>query len=116
MVIVTCDGGRVCRLRPYDRARCALVYLRKHDTLEQLAADFAIGAATAWRYVNDTIGCLAAFAPPLMEALTCPSPLCVEGFVKQLGVAVLWRGVGSRSRWVTASCRPSACGGGCTSR
>ncbi|GAA3597456.1 hypothetical protein GCM10022295_92550 [Streptomyces osmaniensis] len=27
--IVACDGDRLCRLRPYDRARCTLVYLRK---------------------------------------------------------------------------------------
>jgi hypothetical protein len=70
MVIVSCDGDRPCKLRPYDRARCTLVYLRKHDTFEQLAAGFAIGVATAWRYVNDTIGQLAAFAPTLTEALT----------------------------------------------
>ncbi|ANZ21621.1 transposase [Streptomyces noursei ATCC 11455] len=70
MVIVACDGERNCKLRPYDRARCALVYLRKHDTLEQLAAGFGIGVATAWRYTNDTIECLAKFAPSLTEALT----------------------------------------------
>lgn len=70
MVIVACGGDRSCALRPYDRARCVLVYLRKHDTLEQLAAGFGIGVATAWRYVHDTIGYLAAFAPTLTEALT----------------------------------------------
>jgi hypothetical protein len=70
MVIVTCDGDRTCKLRPYDRARCTLVYLRKHDTFEQLAAGFAIGVATAWRYVKDTIGQLAELAPTLAEALT----------------------------------------------
>ncbi|WP_372412152.1 transposase family protein [Streptomyces luteireticuli] len=69
MVIASCEGDRLCRLRPYDRARCTLVYLRKHDTLEQLAVGFGIGVATAWRYVNDTIGCLAAFTPSLTEAL-----------------------------------------------
>ncbi|GAU71638.1 transposase [Streptomyces sp. NBRC 110611] len=70
MVIVACDGDRSCKLRPYDRARCALVSLRKHDTFEQLAAGLAIGMATAWRYVNHTIGQLARFAPSLTEALT----------------------------------------------
>ncbi|WP_371666503.1 transposase family protein [Streptomyces sp. NBC_00289] len=70
MAIVACDGDRACKLRPYDRARCTLVYLRKHDTFEQLAAGFGIGVATAWRYTNDTIECLAAFAPSLTEALT----------------------------------------------
>ncbi|WP_037827602.1 IS5 family transposase, partial [Streptomyces sp. NRRL B-1347] len=68
MVIALCEGDRPCRLRPYDRARCALVYLRKHDTLEQFAAGFGIGVATAWRYVNDTIERLAAYAPSLTEA------------------------------------------------
>ncbi|GGX62231.1 hypothetical protein GCM10010324_03690 [Streptomyces hiroshimensis] len=67
MAIVACDGNCACKLRPYDRARCALVYLRKHDTFEQLAAGFGIGVATAWRYTNDTSECLAAFAPSLTQ-------------------------------------------------
>ncbi|MEV6576445.1 transposase family protein [Streptomyces sp. NPDC051577] len=70
MVITSLDGDRACRLRPYDRARCALVYPRKHDTFEQIARGFGIGVATAWRYVNDTIERLAAFAASLTEALT----------------------------------------------
>ncbi|WP_331718638.1 transposase family protein (plasmid) [Streptomyces sp. NBC_00289] len=70
MVIASCEAGRRCRLRPYDRARCTLVYLRKHDTLEQIAAGFGISTATAWRYVNHTIGQLAEHAPSLTEALT----------------------------------------------
>jgi len=70
MALVVLEGERPCKLGPYDRARCTLVYLRKHDTLEQIAAGFGIGVATAWRYVNDTIERLAAFAPSLTEALT----------------------------------------------
>ncbi|WP_328623203.1 transposase family protein [Streptomyces sp. NBC_00354] len=70
IVIVAGKTGGRRKLRPYDQARCALVYLRKHDTLEQIAAGFGIGVATAWRYVNDTIERLAAFAPTLTEALT----------------------------------------------
>nr|WP_258528193.1 transposase family protein [Streptomyces sp. NBRC 110611] len=70
MVLVAAEDDRSCRLRPVDRARCTLVHLCKHDTLEQLAAGFAIGTATAWRYVNHTIGQLARFAPSLTEALT----------------------------------------------
>ncbi|MFJ9753114.1 helix-turn-helix domain-containing protein [Streptomyces chartreusis] len=70
MVIASMEGERACKLRPYDRARCTLVHLRKHDTLEQIASGFGIGVATAWRYVNDTIERLARFAPSLTEALT----------------------------------------------
>ncbi|MFI1630532.1 transposase family protein [Streptomyces noursei] len=78
MVLVAVEGDRSCRLRPVDRARCTLVYLRKHDTLEQLAAGFAIGTATAWRYVNHTIGQLTRFAASLTEALTSHH---AEGYV-----------------------------------
>jgi hypothetical protein len=70
MVLVALEGDRACKLGPYDRARCTLVYLRKHDTLEQIAAGFRIGVATAWRYVNDTIELLGQFAPSLTQALT----------------------------------------------
>lgn len=37
MLIVTCDGDCSCALRPYDRARCVLVYLRKHDAFDATA-------------------------------------------------------------------------------
>ena len=70
MTIVACEHDRACKLRPHDRARCTLVYLRKHDTLQQIAVGFRIGVATAWRYINDTIDLLASFAPSLKEALT----------------------------------------------
>ncbi|MFD4144445.1 transposase family protein [Streptomyces sp. NPDC058572] len=70
MVLASSEGGRACKIRPHDRARCAPVHLRKHDTLEQIAAGSAIGVATAWRYVNDTIELLRTFAPSLTEALT----------------------------------------------
>ncbi|MFE4582632.1 transposase family protein [Streptomyces chartreusis] len=70
MVLVGLEGERACRLGPYDRARCTLVYLQKHDTLEQIVAGFGIGVATAWRCVNDTIEQLGSFAPSLTETLT----------------------------------------------
>lgn len=28
MALAACDGDHACKLRPYDRARCTLVYLR----------------------------------------------------------------------------------------
>jgi DDE superfamily endonuclease/Helix-turn-helix of DDE superfamily endonuclease len=86
MVITSLEGDRPRKLRPYDRARCTLVYLRKHDTLEQIAAGFGIGLATAWRYVNDTIERLAAFAPSLTEALTshhCEGYVLLDGTVAE---------------------------------
>ena len=86
MVIASLEGDRPRKLRPYDRARCTLVYLRKHDTLEQIAAGFGIGLATAWRYVNDTIERLAAFAPSLTAALTghhCDRYVLLDGTVAE---------------------------------
>jgi hypothetical protein len=44
--------------------------VRKHDTLEQVGAGFSVITTIAWRYVNHTIGQLAAFAPTLTQALT----------------------------------------------
>ncbi|WP_030688701.1 IS5/IS1182 family transposase [Streptomyces sp. NRRL B-1347] len=88
MALVALEGERPCKLGPHDRARCTLVYLRKHDTFEQLAAGFGIGVATAWRYVNDTIERLAAFAPSLTEALTshhADSYVLLDGTVAETG-------------------------------
>jgi hypothetical protein len=46
-----------------------LAYLRKGETFANLAAGFGVGAATAWRYVNETVALLAARAPKLRRAL-----------------------------------------------
>jgi Helix-turn-helix of DDE superfamily endonuclease len=57
------------KLAPGQQALLVLAYLRKGETFAELAAGFGIGTATAWRYVNETIGLLAARSPKLRTAL-----------------------------------------------
>jgi hypothetical protein len=47
------------KLGPRDQALLVLAYLRKGETFAGLAALFGIGAATAWRYVSETVVLLA---------------------------------------------------------
>jgi hypothetical protein len=57
------------KLEPGQQALLALVYLRKHDTYAALAEGWRIGEATAWRYVREAVGLLAALAPTLQAGL-----------------------------------------------
>ena len=57
------------KLNPGQQALLVLVYLRKGETFAELAAGFAVGVATAWRYVNETTDLLAARAPKLRQAV-----------------------------------------------
>ena len=57
------------KLNPARQALLVLAYLRKGDTFAELAAGFDVGTTTAWRYVNETAGLLAARAPKLRTAV-----------------------------------------------
>src|SRR6185437_13444594 len=57
------------KLNPGQQALLVLAYLRKGETFAELAAGFAVGVTTAWRYVNETVALLAARAPKLRRAV-----------------------------------------------
>jgi hypothetical protein len=57
------------RLDAGRQALLALAHLRNGDTYTQLACGFAIGVATAWRYVQEAIALLAASADDLVTAM-----------------------------------------------
>ena len=63
-------GSRWRRLEPGRQALLALAHLRNGDTLTRLAAGFAVGVATAWRYVREAIVLLAATADDLPAAMS----------------------------------------------
>jgi len=65
----TAIGSCWRRLNPGGRALLVLAYLRKGDPFAELGAGFGVCTATAWRYVNETVGLLAARAPKLRRAL-----------------------------------------------
>jgi hypothetical protein len=57
------------KLAPARQALLVLAYLRKGETFAGLAAGFEVSVTTAWRYVNDVTGLLAARASKLGKAV-----------------------------------------------
>ncbi len=57
------------KLNPGQQSLLVLACLRKGETFAELAAGFAVGTTTAWRYVGETVALLAARAPKLRQAV-----------------------------------------------
>ncbi|TDB84282.1 transposase family protein, partial [Actinomadura sp. 7K534] len=56
-------------LNPGRQALLVLAYLRKDETFAEISAGFGVSAATAWRYVEETVMLLSARSPKLAQAL-----------------------------------------------
>jgi hypothetical protein len=66
----TARGTRWRRLSAGEQALLVLAHLRKGETYAELAAGFAIGTTTAFRYIHEALAVLATMAPSLQEAIT----------------------------------------------
>lgn len=58
------------KLHCLQQALLEPAHLRKNETFAQLGAEFGISEATAWRYVDETVDVLPAWASGLRKALT----------------------------------------------
>ncbi|MFZ3475720.1 transposase family protein [Streptomyces sp. 4.24] len=61
-------------LTSFDQAVMFLVWMSKGDTYAQLGAHFGVSTDTAWRYVNEGVEVLAAYAPDLQDAVQAARP------------------------------------------
>jgi hypothetical protein len=53
----------------FKQALLTLAHLRKNETFAQVGAGFGVSEATAWRYVDETLEVLAAWAPGLRATM-----------------------------------------------
>jgi hypothetical protein len=65
------DAGSAASVRPCSRS---CTYASKNETLAHLDAGFMVSAATAGRYVSETVDILAEQAPSLLDALRSHDP------------------------------------------
>src|SRR3954451_7087271 len=63
-------GTRWRRLSAGQQALLVMAHLRKGETYADLAAGFAIGTTTVFRYIREALDVLAALAPTLRDAVT----------------------------------------------